>query len=571
MQGKDSCIAVYSRKSKFTGKGESVGNQVELCREYIRLHYGEAAPEQMIVYEDEGFSGGNLNRPAFKRMMDAAKKHAFKAIIVYRLDRISRNISDFAGLIEELSRLNIAFVSIREQFDTSSPMGRAMMYIASVFSQLERETIAERIRDNMHELAKTGRWLGGVTPTGYGSESVKTVTVDGKTKKACKLRLIPEEAEIVKLIYDLYVETDSQTVTEAELMRRGIKTKNDRYYTRFSIKAILQNPVYLIADQDAYGYFAERNAELFSSAEEFDGVHGMMIYNRTDQEKGKTTVLLPVSEWIIALGQHPGLVPSGQWIKVQESLERNKSKGYRKPRNNEALLTGLLFCACGERMYPKLSKQFTADGQPIYTYVCKMKERSKRQRCNKQNANGNVLDIAIIEQIKALTEHDSSFLNQLEKSRQLYTGSRQQYETQLAELRAEYGENEKTINGLIDSLAMVGDSIAKPRVLKRIEELTETNREIENRIHELEGLTSTNALSDGEFDLLRQMLSVFQTNIDEMSVEERRAAIRTVVRKVIWDGVNAHVVLFGAEEGEIEYPDMVSRYADTEDESTPLG
>ena len=571
MQGKDSCIAVYSRKSKFTGKGESVGNQVELCREYIRLHYGEAALEQMIVYEDEGFSGGNLNRPAFKRMMDAAKKHAFKAIIVYRLDRISRNISDFAGLIEELSRLNIAFVSIREQFDTSSPMGRAMMYIASVFSQLERETIAERIRDNMHELAKTGRWLGGVTPTGYGSESVKTVTVDGKTKKACKLRLIPEEAEIVKLIYDLYVETDSQTVTEAELMRRGIKTKNDRYYTRFSIKAILQNPVYLIADQDAYGYFAERNAELFSSAEEFDGVHGMMIYNRTDQEKGKTTVLLPVSEWIIALGQHPGLVPSGQWIKVQESLERNKSKGYRKPRNNEALLTGLLFCACGERMYPKLSKQFTADGQPIYTYVCKMKERSKRQRCNKQNANGNVLDIAIIEQIKALTEHDSSFLNQLEKSRQLYTGSRQQYETQLAELRAEYGENEKTINGLIDSLAMVGDSIAKPRVLKRIEELTETNREIENRIHELEGLTSTNALSDGEFDLLRQMLSVFQTNIDEMSVEERRAAIRTVVRKVIWDGVNAHVVLFGAEEGEIEYPDMVSRYADTEDESTPLG
>ena len=252
MQGKDSCIAVYSRKSKFTGKGESVGNQVELCREYIRLHYGEAAPEQMIVYEDEGFSGGNLNRPAFKRMMDAAKKHAFKAIIVYRLDRISRNISDFAGLIEELSRLDIAFVSIREQFDTSSPMGRAMMYIASVFSQLERETIAERIRDNMHELAKTGRWLGGVTPTGYGSESVKTVTVDGKTKKACKLRLIPEEAEIVKLIYDLYVETDSQTVTEAELMRRGIKTKNDRYYTRFYIKAILKNPVYLIADQDAY-------------------------------------------------------------------------------------------------------------------------------------------------------------------------------------------------------------------------------------------------------------------------------------------------------------------------------
>lgn len=176
-------IAIYSRKSRYTGKGESIGNQIDLCREYIRTHYGDAAAEHTVVFEDEGFSGGNLNRPDFKKMMTAAKDRKFKAIVVYRLDRISRNISDFSSLIEELGRLGIDFVSIRESFDTSSPMGRAMMYIASVFSQLERETIAERIRDNMHELAKTGRWLGGTTPTGYASESVKSITVDGKTKK----------------------------------------------------------------------------------------------------------------------------------------------------------------------------------------------------------------------------------------------------------------------------------------------------------------------------------------------------------------------------------------------------
>ena len=150
-------IAIYSRKSRYTGKGESIGNQIDLCREYIRTHYGDAAAEHAVVFEDEGFSGGNLNRPDFKKMMTAAKERKFKAIVVYRLDRISRNISDFSSLIEELGRLGIDFVSIRESFDTSSPMGRAMMYIASVFSQLERETIAERIRDNMHELAKTGR------------------------------------------------------------------------------------------------------------------------------------------------------------------------------------------------------------------------------------------------------------------------------------------------------------------------------------------------------------------------------------------------------------------------------
>ena len=165
---------IYSRKSKFTGKGESIENQIELCRQYIAMHFGEEAAENVLVYEDEGFSGGNLERPQFKKMMKDSQKIAFAAIVVYRLDRISRNIGDFAKLIEDLGDRHIDFISIREQFDTSSPMGRAMMYIASVFSQLERETIAERIRDNMHELSKTGRWLGGTTPTGYASESLSS-------------------------------------------------------------------------------------------------------------------------------------------------------------------------------------------------------------------------------------------------------------------------------------------------------------------------------------------------------------------------------------------------------------
>jgi site-specific DNA recombinase len=174
------------------------------------------------------------------------------------------------------------------------------------------------------------------------------------------------------------------------------------------------------------------------------------------------------------------------------------------------------------------------------------------------------LDAAIIEQIKSLTEQGSSFITQLEKSRRFYTGDREQYESQLTSLRSEFADNEKAINGLIDSLGMASDSAVKPRLLKRIEELSETNRNIENRIHELEGLVDTNALSDAEFDLLRQMLSVFRTSVDTMSVEEKRAAIRTVVRKVIWDGVNAHVILFGADE-EIEFPDIKDRFGSDEE------
>jgi site-specific DNA recombinase len=225
-------------------------------------------------------------------------------------------------------------------------------------------------------------------------------------------------------------------------------------------------------------------------------------------------------------------------------------------------------------MYPKLSQRKTANGEPIYTYVCKMKERSKRERCNRRNANGNILDAAIIEQIKTLTEHDSSFLSQLEKSRSFYTGKREQYDGQLEQLRTELQRNQKHI---INLTATLGDlsptSSARGVLTERIEELTTANHEIENRIYELEGLVNVDTLSDAEFDLLRQMLSVFSTGIDEMSVEEKRAAIRTVVRKVIWDGVNVHVVFFGADESDIEFPDMSDRIGHTEDiegEEEPL-
>ena len=561
-------IAIYSRKSKFTGKGESIGNQIELCKEYIRAHYGDDALDHLVVYEDEGFSGGNLNRPDFKKMMAAAKERKFKAIIVYRLDRISRNISDFSSLIEELARLDIAFVSIKEQFDTGSPMGRAMMYIASVFSQLERETIAERIRDNMHELAKTGRWLGGTTPTGFESEGEEKVTVDGKKKKTFKLKLIPQEAEIVRMIYDLFSETNSLTMTEAELMKRRIVTRNGNYFTRFSIKAILQNPVYMIADQEAYDYLTEKEADLFSDRAEFDGEHGIMAYNRTDQEKGKTTQYNPVNEWIVAVGKHLGLIPGKTWVRVQEALEQNKSKAFRRPKSNEALLTGLLYCRCGNRMYPKLSKRRTADGDAIFTYVCKLKERSQRSLCNNRNASGNTMDLAVVEQVKQLNDHNAEFIDQMEKSRKFYTGNRVQYEEQLAALQKDKVEVEKKIEGLVDSLIELGESSAKVRVAKRIEALTAESDALEVRIQELTALTSQHAMSDIEFDVLRQLLSVFQENIDDMPLEQKRAAIRTVVRKVIWDGVNAHIVLFGADEEEIEMPDITPLLADAEAEDT---
>ena len=160
-------------------------NQVELCRRYAAEHLEEGAGAEVVIYEDEGFSGKDLCRPQFQRMLEDSRRRPPDYILCYRLDRISRSVGDFAPLVEDLIRRGIGFVSIKEQFDTSTPMGKAMMYIASVFAQLERETIAERVRDNMLLLARTGRWLGGEPPTGFSTKREMSQTSDGKRR--CQL------------------------------------------------------------------------------------------------------------------------------------------------------------------------------------------------------------------------------------------------------------------------------------------------------------------------------------------------------------------------------------------------
>ena len=552
-------IAIYSRKSKFTGKGESIENQIELCRHYISVHEGETAASSAQVYEDEGFSGGNLERPKFKNMMSDAKAGKISAIVVYRLDRISRNIGDFAVLIEELNDMEISFVSIKEQFDTTSPMGRAMMYIASVFSQLERETIAERIRDNMHELSKTGRWLGGITPTGYTSEQVQTVTVDGKVRKACKLKAVPAEAEIVKLIFEHFLKTNSLTKTDTFLLQNSYTTKNGKAFTRFAIKGILSNPVYMIADEHAYHYLTERDVELFSGQTEFDGKRGIMAYNRTIQKAGKTNRVRPMSEWIVSVGKHSGLITGRQWIKAQELLEQNRSKSYRKPRSNVALLSGLLLCgSCGDYMRPKLTSRQNTHGELFYTYICATKERSHSHRCDMKNVNGNMLDMAIADEIKALPADNSEFVRQLEQCKKAFANNREGYEERFVALNTELAETEREIRRLVSSLARASGTASEEYIRKQIDELHTRSELTKQRTEELKQLAAGHALSDTEFDLFRQMLTSFQSTIDGMTVEQKRAAVRSCVKTVVWNGKEVHVYLFGSDD-DYELPEQPSR------------
>lgn len=119
-------IAIYSRKSKYSEKGDSVGNQIDIAMKYIEKHYPTAEYEvESVIFEDDGFSGGNIDRPKFKEFLAEENREPFNVLICYRLDRISRNIADFSALMNHITELGTSFVSIKEQFDTKTPMRKS--------------------------------------------------------------------------------------------------------------------------------------------------------------------------------------------------------------------------------------------------------------------------------------------------------------------------------------------------------------------------------------------------------------------------------------------------------------
>ncbi|MCI8659117.1 MAG: recombinase family protein [Lachnospiraceae bacterium] len=548
--------AIYSRKSKYTGKGESIGNQIEMCRDYLRLHFGEEKAKEAVIYEDEGFSGGTLNRPRFQAMMEEARQGTVQAVVVYRLDRISRNIGDFAGLIRELEGYGIDFISVKEQFDTSSPMGRAMMYISSVFSQLERETIAERIRDNLHELAKTGRWLGGNTPTGYESQDIVAVTIDGKQKKACMLKDIPKELELIDLIYSKFLEFRALSKLDAFLLKNGFHTKNGNNFSRFAIRDILSNPVYVIADEEAWQYFVQKGVQVSAAREDFDGIHGIMAYNRTLQKKGKAHKSNPVDEWIVSVGKHEGRICGAMWVEVQRILEQNRSKSYRKPRSNQALLSGYLRCgSCGDYMRPKKGR-IHKDGECPFFYLCTRKERSQKSCCAMKNLKGNEVDEKICEQLGDLEEDKETFIQTIEKERRELERKGQEKkkgqksENQRSEITWRISENEEKIRRLVETLSMASKG-AEVYILQQIDYISKENEKLEKeRIQKAGQINEKDqeAFDRIEADLLVSRALSFEEMIKEMGVEQKRDMIRSLIKKVYWNGEEVHVFLTGSDD-----------------------
>lgn len=471
---------IYSRKSVFTGKGESIENQAEMCRQYIFTNFPGSTDADIAVYEDEGFSGKSLDRPQFRKMMRDIRSEKPDCLVCYRLDRISRNVSDFAALIEELNRRGIAFICIREKFDTSTPMGKAMMYIASVFAQLERETIAQRVRDNMLMLARTGRWLGGATPTGYTSERAREVVIGGKVKTACRLKADPAGIGVVDLIFRKFLETQSLNGVRKYLHQRGIRSRAGQDYSLPGLREILQNPVYCMADADARAYFVQKNAEVCFTGEERG--RGLLAYNKRDYTASRSP-RNPVEKWIVAAGRHEGRISGKDWVAVQRILERNRPDSpHSNVRSGYALLSGLIFCTrCGQRMFSKSRNR----NNGRYDYICRSKLQLGKTACDCPNLPGRQTDELICRHLDPYARPDAGLARLLERMKKEPDGG----------------------------AGAVGD------------EGGETERQ-----------PDPDAVCAGLFP--------FSGDENRMSVPEKRALIRLLAPKCEWDGETLHVFIY---------------------------
>ncbi|HEX2927654.1 MAG TPA: recombinase family protein [Ruminiclostridium sp.] len=538
--------AIYSRKSRFTGRGESIDNQIQMCREYAVKYLG--VPEnEFVIFEDEGFSGGNTNRPEFKHMMQEARNKRFDLIICYRLDRISRNVSDFSQLITELEKYNVSFISVREQFDTTKPMGRAMMYVASVFSQLERETIAERIRDNMLQLAKTGRWLGGITPTGYKSRMIVSKDASFKENRMFTLEVVPEEAELVKEIYRKYIKLKSITKVEKSLVQNSITTKRGLDFSRFTIRFILTNPVYAISDASLYKYLAAQGLKISSEASEFNGINGLMAYNKTRQDKSASgDKFRNPKDWVIAVGMHPGLIPGDEWIKVQEMIHRNTSKTYRNVKNSNALLSGILRCGCcGSFMRPKSFKRLDSDGEKVFYYICELKEKSNKTRCSIQNLNGNIVDSQILCRMAGLIYEYFPKVSQHTNMKQPGICLNENSEIHL--IKDKLSAAHAQMNNLVRLASKEIDETVQTVLMGQMEKLSKDMETYNRRIDELQKAGEQDHIDKEGMDSLMCSLSdPGYSIINIMNINQKREILKNAFDSITWDGRQIRASLKGS-------------------------
>jgi DNA invertase Pin-like site-specific DNA recombinase len=300
--------AIYTRKSHEEGLEQdfnSLDAQREACEAYIlsQKHEGWTCLPEM--YDDGGISGATLERPALKRLLADIEDGRIDTVVVYKVDRLTRALGDFAKIVEVFDRGGVSFVSITQQFNTTTSMGRLTLNMLLSFAQFEREVTGERIRDKIAASKKKGMWMGGLPPLGY----------DVKERK---LVVNPGEAETVRLIYQRYTALGSVALLKEALDRDGIKSKQrvDRYGRATSGKPLARGALYLMLQNRIY--------------------RGEIVHKDNSYP-----------------GEHQAIVDRGLWEEVQNKLAANRTERATGVRAAQpSLLAGLIYDDSGERMTP---------------------------------------------------------------------------------------------------------------------------------------------------------------------------------------------------------------------------
>lgn len=348
-------VAIYCRQSVAdeTSDFGSLQAQREAVESYVRSQRGEgwvALPDQ---YDDGGFSGSNTARPAFQRLLADVQAGRADIVAVYKLDRLSRSLPDFVGLMRTFREHGVEFVSVTQQFTTTNPVGRMTLNLLATFAEFERETIAERTRDKIGAARRRGMWTGGRPMLGYDIVEKKLV-------------VNADEADQVRAIFALYLELGSLMATVEELNRRGWHTK-----------------AWIRADGSA--------------------VPG----SRFDKSNLRHMLKSPLYAGRVRQGNdtHPGLheaiVEQGIWTATQAALKRNGRRGAsNRPNPNGLLLRGILHCAvCGS---PMQHSKAGSGGRAWSYYVCRRLLKQGAAACPKSRVSVGDIEGFVVGQIRTI-------------------------------------------------------------------------------------------------------------------------------------------------------------------------
>jgi DNA invertase Pin-like site-specific DNA recombinase len=302
--------AVYTRKSSEEGLEQefnSLDAQREACEAYVASQKAEGWVLLRDRYDDGGFSGGTLERPALKQLLADIEAGLVDVVVVYKIDRLSRSLMDFAKLVEVFDRCGVTFVSVTQSFNTTTSMGRLTLNILLSFAQFEREVIGERIRDKFAASRKRGMWMGGFVPLGYDVKDRKLVVNEA-------------EAALVRRIFERFIQLGSVTLVVRELQAEGRLTKRGRPFDKGIVYKLINNRVYV-----------------------GDAVHKGMSYP----------------------GEHEAIIDRDTFDKVQAILATNGYvRGAVTRSRTPALLRGLIFTETGRAMTPASTKK----GSRLYRY-----------------------------------------------------------------------------------------------------------------------------------------------------------------------------------------------------------